>query len=223
MTWFAALRKKFKEAAGEVKEARSTAKDSLALKAEVTRLDKLFAEAGVEPRKRSPLMSLRMEVIRLCKETFMRCTRNAGGCACCSVGGRRRSLEDRLAREAQASETQKETIRWQGGEVMRLHAELRRLRDQAEVVKLLSGETCRLWVVALGAAGAAKERLKARLLSASGAVLSKALFGRNGERQERPRSEHRHSRQPGVAGYGRTLRPALEERTEARNPPADAR
>ena len=86
----------------------------------------------------------------------------------------------------------------------------------------MSGETCRLWIT-LGVAGAAKERLQARLLSASGAVLSKALFGRNGERQERPRSEHQRSRQPGVAGYGRTLQPALEERTEAHNPPADAR
>ena len=139
----------------------------------------------------------------------MRCTRNAGGCACSSADGRRRSLEDRLAREAQASETQKETIRWQGGEVIRLHAELRRLRDQAEVVKSLSGETCRLWVT-LGVAGAAKERLKARLLSASGAVLSKALFGRNGERQERPRS-------------GASAQPATRRRRVWPHPAARAR
>ena len=79
LTWFAALRKKFKEAAGEVREARSTAKDSLVLKAEVARLDKLFAEAGVEPRKRSPLMSLRMEVIRLCKETIHALHAERGG------------------------------------------------------------------------------------------------------------------------------------------------
>ncbi len=42
------------------------------------------------------------------------------------------------------------------------------------------------------------------------------------EQQERPRSERRRGRQPGAAGHGRTLRPALEERTEERNPPAEA-
>ena len=216
----------------------------------------------------------------------MRYTRNAGDCT--EMGRQEKKvarLEDRLAREAQASETRKETIRWQGGEVIRLHAELRRLRDQAEAVRSLSGEVYRLGV-ALGAAGLAKERLKARLfraseaarsrspsredaelrkalrrsrrqktaikslsrentrlrkalrksetrqtglevdlakLRATGAVLSRRLFGRRSERQQRPRSKRRRGFQPGAVGHGRTARPALEEREDVRNPPADAR
>ena len=69
------------------------------------------------------------------------------------------------------------------------------------------------------------ETLEAQLakLRATGAVLSKALFGRRSERRERPRSERRRGRQPGAAGHGRTLRPALEEREDVRNPPVDAR
>ena len=43
------------------------AKNALALQAEVTRLEKLLSEAGVESNKRSTIMSLRMEVVRLRK------------------------------------------------------------------------------------------------------------------------------------------------------------
>ena len=293
-------RRKLEAAVEEVKEVRRAAKDALSLKAEVARLEKLLREAGVEPSKRSPLVSLRMEVARLRKdlsgasspgedarlrkaleerkETIHALRAERRGLRK-ELGRRDKEvarLEDRLAREAQATETRKETIRWQGGEVIRLHAELRRLRDQAEVVRSLSGEVYRLGV-ALGAAGLAKERLKARLfraseaarsrspsredaelrkalrrsrrqktaikslsrentrlrkalrrsetrrarlevdlakLRATGAVLSRRLFGRRSERQQRPRSKRRH---------GRTPRPALGERTEERNPPAGAR
>ena len=68
-------------------------------------------------------------------------------------------------------------------------------------------------------------RLEAELakLRATGAVLARRLFGRGSERQERPRSERRRGRQPGAQGHGRTPRPALDERTEVRNPPAGAR
>ncbi len=265
-------RSRAEAAVEETKEVRRAAKDALSLKAEVARLEKLLSEARVEPARGRSGKSPSGEAARLRKE-LGRSERKVA------------RLEDRLARETQASETHKETIRWQGREVIRLHAEWRRLRDQAEVVKSLSGEVYRLRV-ALGAAGIEKERLKARLLRASeaarsrspsredaelrkalgrsrrqktaikslskenarlckavnasqsrnetleaqlaklrasGAVLSKALFGRRSERQERPRSERRRGRQPGAAGHGRILRPALEERTEERNPPADAR
>ena len=68
-------------------------------------------------------------------------------------------------------------------------------------------------------------RLKAELakLRATGAALARRLFGRKSERQEKPRSERRRGGQPGARGHGRTPRPALDERTEVRNPPADAR
>ena len=182
-------RKKLEAALEETKEVRCAAKDALSLKAEVERLEKLLSEAGVEPCKRSTVMSLRMEVARLRKAAPVPEARQVRAVL---EGSRSRKdtiktlrkemgwrdsevvrLEDRLAREAQASETHKETIRWQGGEVIRLHAELRRLRDQAEAVRSLSGEVYRLRV-ALGAAGAEKERLKARLLRASEAARSRS-------------------------------------------------
>ena len=186
-------RDKLQAAVGETKEVRLAAKDTLSLKAEVARLEKLLSEAGVEPCKRSTIVSLRMEVARLrkgrsgaspsgedaqlrkalqeCKETIESLRTERGGLR--KEIGRREGqvtrLEERLAREAQASETHKETIRWQGGEVIRLHAELRGLRDQVEAVRSLSGEVYRLGV-ALEVTGAAKERLKARLLRASEAA-----------------------------------------------------
>ena len=54
-------------------------------------------------------------------------------------------------------------------------------------------------------------------------MLSKSLFGRKSEQQEKPRSGRPRGQQPGSAGHGRTQRPELEERTEEHNPPKDAR
>lgn len=51
----------------ELREVRRTAKDSLSLKSEVARLERLLAEAGVESGKRSTMTSLRMEVVELRK------------------------------------------------------------------------------------------------------------------------------------------------------------
>ena len=69
------------------------------------------------------------------------------------------------------------------------------------------------------------ETLEAQLakLRATRNVLSKSLFGRKSERQKKPRSGRKRGQQPGSAGHGRTQRPGLEERTEERNPPEDAR
>ena len=58
-------RDKLKAAVEEVKEVRRTAKDALFFQAEVARLEKLLSEAGVDSRKRSTIVSLRMEVFRL--------------------------------------------------------------------------------------------------------------------------------------------------------------
>ena len=58
-------RDKLKAAAEEVKEVRRTAKNALGLQAEVTRLEKLLAQAGFCSSKRSTIMSLRMEVAHL--------------------------------------------------------------------------------------------------------------------------------------------------------------
>ena len=58
-------RGKLKAAEEETKAVRRTAKNALALQTEVTRLEKLLSEAGVESGERSTIMSLRMEVARL--------------------------------------------------------------------------------------------------------------------------------------------------------------
>ena len=58
-------RDKLKAAVEEVKEVRRTAKDALFFQAEVARLEKLLSEAGVDSRKRSTIVTLRMEVFRL--------------------------------------------------------------------------------------------------------------------------------------------------------------
>ena len=69
------------------------------------------------------------------------------------------------------------------------------------------------------------ETLEAQLvkLRASRTVLSKSLFGRKSEQQKKPRSGRKRGQQRGAPGHGRTPRPGLDERTEKRNPPMDAR
>ena len=53
-------------------------------------------------------------------------------------------------------------------------------------------------------------------------MLSKTLYGRKSEQQDKPRSGRPRGQQPATAGHGRTRRPGLEERTEQHNPPPDA-
>ena len=53
-------------------------------------------------------------------------------------------------------------------------------------------------------------------------LLSRALYGRKSEQQDKPRSERKRGQQHGAPGHGRTQRPGLEERTEEYNPPPDA-
>ena len=91
-------------------------------------------------------------------------------------------------------------------------------------IKSLSRENARLRKAAKTSRGRI-ETLEAQLarLRATGAVLSKALFGRKSEQQEKTRSERPRGQQPGGAGHGRTQRLGLEERTEELNPPEDAR
>ncbi len=55
-------RDKLAGARAEVREVRRAARDALSLRAEVGRLKRLLAEAGMDSRKRSTIASLRMEV-----------------------------------------------------------------------------------------------------------------------------------------------------------------
>ena len=105
-----------------------------------------------------------------------------------------------------------------------LRKALGRSRRQKTALGSLSRENARL-SRALRKSEARRTRLEAELakLRATGAALAKRLFGRKSERQEKPRSDRRRGGQPGAQGHGPTPRPALDERTEVHNPPADAR
>ena len=104
-----------------------------------------------------------------------------------------------------------------------LRKALRRSRRQKATIKSLSHENVRLRKGAKTSRNRI-ETLEAQLARhrATGAVLSKALYGRKSEQQEKPRSGRARGQQRGAPGHGRTQRPGLEERTEERNPPADA-
>ena len=291
-------RSKLKAAVAETQEVRRTAKDALSLPAEVTRLEKLLSEARIEPAKRrlaSPADKERrrlratLERAENQKATIesLRAERGDLRKEVTRLNGEVTRLGKRLAREEQASERHKETIRRQYDEDIQLRAALRRLRDQSDRVRSLSEDI--FWLrIALDGAKAGKETLKARLvklravgatlsklpsdeaahlrvalrrsrrqkttinvlskenarlrkrakasrnrietlevqlarLRATGAVLSRALFGRKSEKQETPRSGRPRGQQRGAPGHGRTQRPGLEERTEELKPPEEAR
>ena len=291
-------RSKLKAAVEETQEVRRTAKDALSLQAEVTRLEKLLSEARIEPAKHRPTAPADKARRRL-RATLERADNQKATIK--SLRAERGELRKEvtrlnrevtrlgkwLAREEQASERHRETIRRQYDEDIQLRAALRRLRDQSDRVRSLSEEI--FWLrIALDGAKAGKETLKARLvklravgatlsklpsdeaahlraalrrsrrqkatirslsrenarlrqrakasrnrietlevqlarLRATGAVLSRALFGRKSEKQETPRSGRSRGQQRGAPGHGRTQRPGLEERTEELKPPEEAR
>ena len=108
-------------------------------------------------------------------------------------------------------------------EAAQLRTVLRRSRRHKTRIKSLSRENARLHKGAKTSRNRI-ETLEVQLakLRATGAVLSKTLYGRKSEQQDKPRSERKRGQQRGAPGHGRTQRPGLEERTEERNPPADA-
>ena len=144
----------------------------------------------------------------------------------------------RLRKAAQASKTHRETsevrlagLRAIGKSLSKslsdadadLRRALRRSRRQKATIKSLSRENARLRKGAKMSRNRI-ETLEAQLarLRATGAVLSKALYGRKSEQQDKPRSERKRGQQRGAPGHGRTQRPRIEERTEEHNPPPDA-
>ena len=203
-----ASRDKLTEARAETEAIRRTAKEALSLQAEVRRLRKLVGAAGMPWRKRPSMVSLRKQVGRVRrKNSALRArvteTRQAATAA-------RREKNAAL----HAVETGQDTIR----SLREKNAALRRknaaLRTQARVAKAGRGRMA-----------ARIEALEAELaqLRASRAVLSKALYGRKSEQQEKPRSKRRRGQQPGAPGHGRTPRPGLGERIEVHHPPEAAR
>ena len=133
---------------------------------------------------------------------------------------RKEALKARLAKLRAAGAT---LSKLPSDEAAQLRNVLRRSRRQKAMIKSLSRENARLRRAAK-TSRTRIETLEAQLarLRATGAVLSRALFGRKSEQQDRPRSERKRGHQPGAPGHGRTRRPGLEEKTEEHNPPADA-
>ena len=103
-----------------------------------------------------------------------------------------------------------------------LRRTLRRSRRQKATIKSLSRENARLRKGAKTSRNRI-ETLEVQLerLRATGAVLSRALYGRKSEQQDKPGSERKRGQQRGAPGHGRTQRPGLDERTEEHNPPPD--
>ena len=132
----------------------------------------------------------------------------------------RASSEARLAKLRNVRKTLSASLTGMDAELRRV---LRRSRRQKAAIKSLSRENARLRRAVKGS----RRRigmLEAQLdkLRATGSVLSKKLYGRKSEQQDKPRSERKRGQQPGVPGHGRTQRPELEERPEELNPPPDA-
>jgi len=109
-------------------------------------------------------------------------------------------------------------------EAAQLRNALRRTRRHKSNIRSLSRDNARLRK-AVRKALKREASLETELteVRASRAVLSRRMYGRRSEQQDKPRSKRRRGQQPGAPGHGRTPRPALEERIETPEPPEEAR
>ena len=212
---FQANREKLAEAREEVKAIRRAAKDAIFLHQEVQRLTDLLAAARVDPSRRSPAVSLRMalaeareENARLRRAVWVSRTR---GEAFRGQLGRLRANGQRLSRRLCEESTERRKA-------------LRRSRRHKAAIRSLSRDNARLRkAVRKGQERKAVLETELAEVRASRAVLSKWLYGRRSEQQDKPCSKRRRGQQPGAPGHGRTPRPALEERTEIHEPAQQAR
>ena len=140
-----------------------------------------------------------------------------------AVKAARAGREAAEARLAGLRPTRKALPKKLSGMDAELRRVLRRSRRQKSTIKSLSRENARLRKAAKGSRRRI-ETLETQLdkLRATGSVLSKKLYGRKSEQQDKPRSERKRGQQRGAPGHGRTPRPGLEERPEEHNPPPDA-
>ncbi len=132
----------------------------------------------------------------------------------------REAVDARLARLRAARKTLSKKL---SGMDCELRRALRRSRRQKSAIKSLAGENARLRKAVKGTRRRV-EALEAQLarLRSTGAVLSRKLFGRKSEQQDKPRSQRQRGQQRGAPGHGRTRRPGLEERPEVHAPPPQA-
>ena len=148
---FEAARRKRQEADEETRRVRRVARGALFLQSEVARLTRLLREAGVDPRRRSTIMSLRMEVERLRKAV--------PGAEVQAAEIRR--LNKALWKERVDTGSLRRLLR----DTVRLYDGTRFLRDQQLRLRSLS-EECRQLRRELKTSEKLKDRLKARLLRA---------------------------------------------------------
>ena len=134
---------------------------------------------------------------------------------------RREASDALLAKLRATGKSLSKSLRGADAELRRA---LRRSRRQKATIRSLSRENARLRKRAKASRNRI-ETLEVQLarLRTTGAVLSRALFGRKSEKQETPRSGRPRGQQRGAPGHGRTQRPGLEERTEELKPPEEAR
>ena len=173
---FEAARRKRREADEETRRVHRVAKGALFLQSEVARLTRLLREAGVDPRRRSTIMSLRMEIEGLRKavpgaEVQARKIRQLNKALWkerFDNGSLRRLLYDAV----QAYDRTR-FLRDQQHQLASLLAECRQLRRELKISRKLNG------------------RLKARLLRAIEKVRSLSPAARDAElRKALRRSRH---------------------------------
>ena len=152
-------RDKLNAAVEETKEVRRAAKDALFFQAEVARLEKLLSEAGVEPSRRSTMMSLRMEVVRL--HDALQASEARNDTTAPPPGGNPQSLK-----AAPAPAAGKDTTGPLSRENARLCKALERSQEQKDELVALRGEVAAL---------RKSERAAQASLSRESARLSKAL------------------------------------------------
>ena len=173
---FEASRRKRQEAVEETKRVRRVAKDALLLESEVARLTRLLQEAGVDPRRRSTIMSLRMEVERL---------REAVPGA--EVQARKiRQLNKALYKE----QIDNGSLRRLLYDAVQAYDRTRFLRDQQHRLASLS-EECRQLRRELKTSRKLNDRLKARLLRAAETARSRSPAAQDAELRKALRRSRR--------------------------------
>ena len=134
---------------------------------------------------------------------------------------RREKLKERVVRLRASGAT---LSKLPSDEAAELRKALRRSRRHKSAIRSLCRDNARLRkAVRKGRKRQGALETELAGVRASRAVLSRRMYGRKSERQDKARPKRRRGQQPGAPGHGRTPRPALEERTETREPPREAR
>ena len=145
-----------------------------------------------------------------------------------AVESLQKQLERRLGAARRRVQAREGTIAWLHGRIEQLRAAVARVTERFRSLRRTIAEL-RAEVRALKDENteltSQLQTLQARIdkLRSTRSVLSKAVYGRKSERQDRPGTGCKRGQQPGAAGHGRTARSGLEERTERRDPPEAAR